>query len=195
MGVLSIAASPVSAAVPPVVVGGCNVRAAVVVRPGLTLSAGPFSYSYTGALDGCFYSGAGAASGGVITAGRPLTVGGRQYLEPTPAGTGDCAITVADGYDFTRWNNGRQTIVHFHAVSIGGATTITGSVVPSLELQAVNPRPGEPASVTFRSTLFVGQNVAGAVLFAASNPALCLSRTGITSATITGLLTHTNAGA
>jgi hypothetical protein len=145
-------------------------------------------------LSGCFYTGTGAASGGLITAGRVITINGRDYQEPVPAGSGSCLVTAAAGYDFTRWNNGKQTIVKFAATSVGGVTTITGSVVPSLVLRAVNPAPGEPPTAIFETTMFSGQTVAGVVDFAAPDTSVCLTPSGLITATIVGALTHAGVG-
>ncbi|MDT4906321.1 MAG: hypothetical protein QOH52_4337 [Pseudonocardiales bacterium] len=176
------------------VAGGCQVSANVTVNPGLTLSNRQFSYSYSGQLSGCFYTGNGAASGGLITAGRVITINGRDYQEPAPAGSGSCLVTSAAGYDFTRWNNGEQTIVKFAATSVGGVTTITGKVVPSLVLRAVNPAPDEPPSATFVTTMFSGQSVAGVVDFGAPDTSVCLTPRGLINATIVGALTHVGVG-
>jgi hypothetical protein len=191
---LAAAAGPAHAAGLGTVAGGCQVSANVTVNPGLTLSNRQFSYSYSGQLSGCFYTGTGAASGGLITAGRVITINGRDYQEPVPAGNGSCLVTAAAGYDFTRWNNGKQTIVKFAAMSVGGVTTITGSVVPSLVLRAVNPAPGEPPTAIFETTMFSGQTVAGVVDFAAPDTSVCLTPSGLITATIVGALTHAGVG-
>lgn len=173
------------------VAGGCQVQANAALTPGLTLSVHPFRYSYTGALRRCFYTGTGAAGGGVISAGEPITIAGRAYQEPVPAGTGTCAATSTKGYDFARWSNGTQTIVRFTTSSENGVTHLSGSVVDSLQLRAVHPAPGRPASAMFRTTNFTGQSVAGVLAFHAADPARCATAHGLTAATITGILSHT----
>jgi hypothetical protein len=173
-----------------VVAGGCRVQANATVTPGLTLTARTIRYSYRGRLSLCVYTGKGAAKGGSISAGEHVTIHGRTYQEPLPTGTGTCLGTAAQGYDFARWNNGTQTIVEFSTTSRGGQTRLTGSVVPSLRLQAVHPSPGEPTSTTFKTTNFVGQNVVGLLDFHAADPSLCGKPQGLTHATLTGVLGH-----
>jgi hypothetical protein len=184
-------AASASAAGHSVVAGGCRVQANATVTPGLTLTASPFQYSYRGKLSLCVYTGKGAAKGGTITAGEPITIHGHKYQEPRPTGTGTCLGTAAQGYDFARWNNGTQTIVQFSTTSSGGGPThLTGEVIPSLRLQAINPPAGAPKTVTFKTTNFVGQNVVGLLTFHASDPSLCGKPQGLTRATITGVLGH-----
>ena len=185
-------ASPAEA-VPSIVIGGCSVDTAATVTPGLTLDSQNFGYSYSGTLSNCFYTGTGSsATGGLITAGHTIDIDGRAYQEPTPTGHGSCLLTSATGYDFTRWNNGNQTIVQFTATSLGGDTTITGKVIASLELKAVDPAPGEPSTATFRTNQFNGQKIAGLLDFGASNVSVCLTPQGLTNAAITGELTHSS---
>jgi hypothetical protein len=184
------ATAAAGAAGPSVVAGGCRVQADVTVTPGLTLASRPFQYSYRGGLSLCVYTGTGAAKGGTITAGEPITIHGHTYQEPRPTGSGTCLSTVAQGYDFAHWKNGTQTIVKFATTSASGETHLTGSVIPSLQLPAVHPSAGAPASTTFKTTRFVGQEVVGLLVFHASNPALCSKPQGLSRATITGVLGH-----
>jgi hypothetical protein len=83
-----------------VAAGGCRVQANATVMPGLTLTTRSFRYAYRGQLSLCVYTGKGAAKGGTITAGEPITIHGRKYQEPRPTGTGTCLGTEAQGYDF-----------------------------------------------------------------------------------------------
>jgi hypothetical protein len=185
-------ATPMAAAAgESVVAGGCRVQANAKLSPGLTLTSRAFQYHYRGKLDLCVYTGKGAAHGGTISAGEPISIHGHEYQEPVPAGTGTCLGTAAEGYDFARWKNGTQTIVQFSTTSSnGGPTHLTGSVVPSLQLQAINPPAGAPKTITFKTTNFVGQNVVGLLAFHASDPTLCGKPQGVTSATVTGVLGH-----
>jgi len=186
------AATPIAAATgESVVAGGCRVEANAKVSPGLTLTSRAFEYHYRGKLDLCVYTGKRAANGGTISAGEPISIHGHEYREPEPTGTGTCLGTTAEGYDFARWKNGTQTIVQFSATSSnGGPTHLTGSVISSLQLQAINPLAGAPTTATFKTTNFVGQNVVGLLVFQASDPSLCGTPQGVTSATVTGVLGH-----
>jgi Raf kinase inhibitor-like YbhB/YbcL family protein len=188
--VATIATTTPAAAGQSIVAGGCLVQATAQLTPGLTLTSHPVQYSYAGTLSNCFYTGTGAANAGVISAGQPITIDGHAYQEPIPTGSGTCLITSTQGYDFTRWNNGTQTIVKFSTTSVAGVTTVTGAVVPSLQLDAISPGPGEPATATFQTTNFNGQSVAGAIAFLPSSPLSCTTTQGLTTATIVGALTH-----
>lgn len=189
---LAAAANPATAATLDPVAGGCSVNAAATVKPGLTMASKPFTYSYTGTLSNCFYTGTGAvAHSGIISAGTTISIDGHLYQEPTPTGNGSCLATSATGYDFTRWDNGHQTIVQFSSTSVGGITVVSGHVVDSLLLTAVDPGPGDPKTALFVTNQYNGQTVAGALDFGASNFTVCTTSAGLVNATITGELTHT----
>jgi Raf kinase inhibitor-like YbhB/YbcL family protein len=153
------------------------------------MSSRPFHFAYQGALSSCFYTGHGAADGGTISAGKQITIDGHRYQEPVPTGSGSCVVTQAAGHDFAFWNNGTQTIVKYETTSGGGITHITGQVVPSLTLDAVDPKPGDPRSITFNTTNFNGQTVFGVMQFTA-DPLLCGTPEGLSAATISGQLGH-----
>jgi hypothetical protein len=189
--VVTAATTMAAAAGQSVVAGGCRVQANATVSPGLTLTAHAFEYRYRGKLNLCVYTGKGAAKGGTISAGEPITIHGHDYQEPAPTGTGTCLGTAARGYDFARWKNGTQTIVQFSTTSKnGGPTHLTGSVIPSLQLRGIHPSARAPKTITFKTTNFVRQNVVGLLTFHASDPSLCAKRQGVTSATVTGVLGH-----
>lgn len=171
---------------PPVVAGGCRVKAHAFVS-GLTFVAKPFSYHYTGRLTGCAYTRKGAPIAGTITAGEPIKIGGKTYQEPIPSGTGTCLSTNTTGYDFARWADGTQTIVKFETSGGGGTGThLYGEIVPSLPLKAVD---GSGTTV-FKSNRFLGQVAVGKLLFKAKNAAQCASDPGLQEADISGLLGH-----
>jgi hypothetical protein len=169
--------------------GGCQIKANAVISPGLTVTAESFGYHYSGKLFNCVYTGAGAGHSGVISAGEAIRIDGRSYQEPTPAGTGGCLADQTTGYDFARWSNGTQTIVSFTTNGGSGGTHLFGTIVPKLTLPAIDPAPGAPESTTFRTTEYRGQTAVGNLTFDPVDPALCGS-TGVTRATITGLLGH-----
>jgi hypothetical protein len=169
----------------PVVAGGCRVKAQAAIAPGLTLSAHDFTYHYTGKLTGCAYTRTGAPTSGVITAGATIRIHGKTYREPIPSGNGTCLTTMTSGYDFARWADGTQTVVKFTTTGGGGATHLIGSVVPSFTLKTIDGI----SSTSFRTTRFAGQVVVGLLKFVAKDPSVC-TKTGLTSAGITGLLGH-----
>jgi hypothetical protein len=173
-----------------IVKGGCQVQAAATVTPGLTLTSQPFHFAYHGRLSHCHYTGTGAANGGTINAGEQVTIDGHRYQEPAPGGTGSCLGTKTTGYDFAFWDNGTQTIVKYTTTSVSGVTHITGSVWPSLRLAAVDPKPGQPTTITFDTTNFNRQTVGGLLNFRTSNPSVCATSHGLTSASISGTLNH-----
>jgi hypothetical protein len=187
--VAAVSAASVSAA-QTIVKGGCQVQAAATVTPGLTLTSKPFHFAYHGRLSHCYYTGTGAASGGTINAGEQLTIDGRKYQEPVPSATGSCLVTKSTGYDLAFWNNGTQTIVKYTTTSASGVTHITGSVWPSLQLRAVNPKSGPSKTITFNTTNFNRQNVLGLLNFRASDPSACATSDGLMSASISGTLSH-----
>jgi hypothetical protein len=182
------ALAPVAAAAH-IAAGGCQINAHATLSPGLTLSSKAFTYHYSGKLFGCVYTGKHAAQSGVITAGEAIRIRGHLYQEPVPSGTGSCLKTAATGYDLARWSNGGQTIVQFTTTGGSGGTHLFGTIVPKLTLAAIHPSAGAPKSTTFKTTEFLGQTAVGNLTFAAADPALCAS-TGVTHATITGVLGH-----
>jgi hypothetical protein len=187
--VAAVTAASVSAA-QTIVKGGCQLQASATVTPGLTLTSQRFHFAYRGRLSHCYYTGTGAANGGTINAGEQITIDGHKYQEPAPGATGSCLVTKSTGYDFAFWDNGTQTIVKYTTTSASGVTHITGSVWPSLQLAAVDPKPGQPKTITFNTTNFNGQTVLGRLKFTTSNPSVCATSHGLTSASISGTLIH-----
>jgi hypothetical protein len=169
----------------PVVAGGCRVSAQATIEPGLTFQDQTFTYHYSGKLSGCSYTTKRAPKGGTITAGETIKIGGKTYQEPKPEANGSCLGTTSTGYDFAKWADGTQTIVQFSTKPGSGGTQLTGMTIPTLKLTSADGQ----STATFRSTRFVNQYVIGQLKFTPSDASLCGS-SGLTSATITGLLGH-----
>lgn len=182
----ALALAPTAVAAPHI--GGCQLSGvASFAPPGLTTTAGPFSYSFSGTLSGCndvSGDGPGGPAGGTVSAGTTITVGGVTYQEPAATGNGSCLSSTTSGTSFVQWDDGTLTIIEYTTSGALAGVALQGTVVPSA--QVTDPA-GNPATLTTNSTrTAAGDGAAGALVFHPDDPTGC--ETGLLSANIDGVI-------
>ena len=65
---------------------------------------------------------------------------------------------------------------------------LSGTVVPSMTLSAVNAEPGDPATLTIATTRYAGQSAIGLLAFEPPDPTACATPAGTATAGISGVL-------
>jgi hypothetical protein len=179
-----VLASPAAAATG----GGCQLQGNANFSPPLTNNDQSFTYGFTGDLTGCQSSEAGAPASGKVEAGQVVTdPSGEQFQEPVPTGQGSCGSGTTDGTAITNWADGTVTVIQYHTDAAAAAVHLTGTVVPSVTLPAINPQPGQPTSKTITTTRDAGQSAQGALFFQPADPTACAG-SGVTSAGISGFV-------
>jgi hypothetical protein len=176
--------------------GGCQLQGTANFSPGLSSSSQPFSYNFTGSLTGCQSSESGAPSSGTVGAGQTLaeqvknsTTGATDtvtYQEPVPTGSGSCGSSTTNGNALTTWADGTQTVESYSTTGALAAVSLSGSVVASMTLTAVNAQPGDPTTYTITTNRFAGDSASGLLLFQPPDPTACSTPTGATTAAISG---------
>jgi hypothetical protein len=167
----------------------CQLDGTAAFTKGLTTTAQDFGYSFTGTLSSCNASPSQPApSGGTVTAGRQITVGGVTYQEPTPTGNGSCSSSTTSGLAIVQWNGGGLTIVNYTTSGALAAVTLQGSVVDSVTLPIVNPVVGGPTTGTLTTDTYKGYGSAGGLVFEPPDPTACNTAAGVTTAGIQGQL-------
>jgi hypothetical protein len=108
-----------------------------------------------------------------------------------PTGTGTCASGTTAGTAIVVWADGTKTVIGYSTTSAAAAVNLEGTVIPSVTLKAIAPKPGQVTSTTIKTTRYAGYTAGGLLGFQAT-PTNCNTTTGVTSAAITGLvdLTH-----
>jgi len=169
--------------------GGCHLQGSASLSPGLTNTAQSFTYNFGGNLSGCQSNQAGAPASGAVEAGRVVTdpATGERFQEPVPTGSGSCASSTTNGTAIVTWSDGTQTVVQFSTTGAAAAVHLSGSVVASVTLPAINPQPGQPTSKTIATTRDAGQSAVGALTFQPSDPTAC-GGAGVTTAAIDGVI-------
>jgi hypothetical protein len=66
--------------------------------------------------------------------------------------------------------------------------TLSGSVVASITLTAVNAQAGDPMTYTITTNRFVGDSALGLLAFQPPEPTACTTSTGATTAGISGVV-------
>ena len=155
-------------------------------------------YDFAGKLASCQSSESGAPTGGTVTAGKTITaqvtnsVTGATdtvtYQQPKPFGTGGCASSTTQGEALASWADGTQTVVAYSTNGALAAVQLTGTVVPSMTLRAVNAQEGDPATYTIKTTRYAGENANGLLAFQPPDPTACAAAGGVTTAGISGLI-------
>jgi len=169
--------------------GGCHLQGNASFSPGLNSSSKPFSYSFGGQLSSCQSSTAGTPASGSVEAGRVYTdATGEQFQEPVSTGTGGCANSTTSGTAIVTWADGTATVVQYTTTGAAAAVHLSGKVVPSVTLQAINPQPGQPTSTTISTTRFAGATALGGLTFQPPDPTACNTPTGVTAAAIDGVI-------
>lgn len=167
--------------------GGCQLEGTASFSPGLTTTAAPFNYSFNGALTGCQSTVAGAPTSGSVSAGEVITEAGTgyQYQEPAASGNGSCLNGTTSGMAIATWADGTVTVIDYNTDAVAVAVNLSGTVIPSVTLQAVNPVVGQPPTKTITTTRYDGNAAQGVLAFEA-DAAQCNSPGGVTSAAIEG---------
>jgi hypothetical protein len=168
--------------------GGCQLKGTAAFAPGLGTTAQPFTYSFGGDLTGCQSTEAGSPASGTVSAGEPVTIGGKQYQEPVPSGNGGCASSTTSGFAIVTWADATQTIVQYTTTGAAAAVSLQGTVLASLTIPAINPQPGDPPSATITTTRYGGSSSLGLLTFQPPDPTACNTPAGVATAGISGFI-------
>ncbi len=182
--VAGVLASPAAAASG----GGCHLQGSASFSPPLTNADQSFTYGFTGNLTGCQSSDAGAPASGTVEAGQVVTdPSGEQFQEPVPSGQGSCGKGTTSGTGIANWADGTVSVIGYQTDSATAAVHLTGTVIPSVTLPAINPQPGQPTSKTITSTRYAGNSALGLLTFQPADPTACAG-SGVSSAGIDGFV-------
>ncbi len=169
--------------------GGCHLQGNASFSPGLTNNDQAFNYSFAGQLSSCQSSEAGAPASGSVEAGKVYTdPTGEQFQEPVPSGQGSCATGTTSGIAIATWADGTRTVVSYNTTSAAAAVHLTGTVIQSVTLPAINPQVGQPTSTTITTTRYAGDSALGELTFQPPDPTACNTVGGVTSAGIDGFI-------
>jgi hypothetical protein len=169
--------------------GGCHLQGTANFSPGLTNNDQAFSYSFGGQLSSCQSSEAGSPASGSVEAGRVYTdPSGEQFQEPTPSGQGSCATGTTSGIAIVTWADGTRTVESYNTTSVAAAVHLTGTVIPSVTMPAINPQVGQPTSITIATTRYAGASSLGELTFQPADPTACNTAAGVPSAGIDGFI-------
>jgi hypothetical protein len=165
--------------------GGCKLDGDAAFSPGLSNTSQAFTYSFGGALTTCQSDVSGAPASGTVEAGKVVTdaATGEKFQEPLSTGTGGCASSTTKGTAILRWADGTVTVIDYTTSGAAAAVSLSGKVVPSVTLSAINPAAGQPTSMTIATTRYAG-SAQGTLAFEA-DPTQCAGA-GVSSAGITG---------
>jgi hypothetical protein len=166
--------------------GGCQLEGTASFSPGLNANAQPFTYSFAGNLSNCQGTGSGVPATGGVSAGKAVTINGEQFQEPLASGSGGCSSSTTNGVAIATWADTTQTVIQYSTSGAAAAVNLSGTVIPSVTLQAINPLPGQPTSTTVTTTRYGGQASSGLLTFQPPDPTACNTPTGVTSAGISG---------
>jgi hypothetical protein len=147
--------------------GGCQLHGTANISPGLSNTAQPFTYSFTGNLTGCQSSGGGPATGTVMAGTNGL---------PVPTGNGSCVNSDTSGIAVAQWVDGTTTVVQYSTSGALAAVTLQGSVIPSVT---------SSTGTTYTTTRYAGDRAAAALAFEPPDPTAC-NGAGVTTAGIDG---------
>jgi hypothetical protein len=164
--------------------GGCQLKGTASFSPGLSTTAQPFTYSFSGDLTGCQSSEAGSPATGRVQAGGTYTdpATGKSYVMPNSTGTGSCGSSTTQGLSLITWADGTRTLIQYTTTGAAAAVALQGTVPASTTLQPVNPL---DAPLTVTTTRYAGYTPFGVLAFEAT-PTDC--QTGVTSAGIEGVV-------
>jgi hypothetical protein len=169
--------------------GGCQLQGTANFSPGLTNASQNFTYDFGGNLSSCQSNQAGAPASGTVEAGKVLTdpATGEQFQEPAATGTGGCPSSTTAGTAIASWSDGTQTVIRYSTTGAAAAVQLSGTVLSSVTLPAINPQPGQPTSKTITTTRYAGASAAGGLTFQPPDPTACTGG-GVTTAAISGLI-------
>ena len=176
--------------------GDCQLAGTANFSPGLNTSSQAFSYNFSGNLSGCQSSQSGAPTSGTVVAGQALTETvlnsstntnvSQVYQEPSLSGSGSCGSSTTSGEALATWSDGSTTVLSYSTTGAAAAVNLSGTVVPSMTLTAVNPPTGVPTTYTINTTRYAGENANGLLAFQPPDPTACSTSTGVTTAGISG---------
>jgi hypothetical protein len=179
-------------------VGGCQLAGSAAFSPGLGATSKPFSYSFGGSLSGCQSSDPTAPTSGYVAAGEQVqekvvnaSTGATDtvtYQEPLASGTGGCASSDTKGEALVRWADGTTSVISYATSGAAAAVALTGSIIPSMTLTAVNAQAGDPSTYTISTTRYAGASSTGTLAFQPPDPTACNTSTGVTTAGISGFV-------
>ena len=176
--------------------GSCQLQGTASFSPGLSASAQPFSYSFTRQPHRLSIQPSGTPSTGTVGAGRTLTeqvkkLHHRRHRHSDLPGAG--ALRQRElrqqhdkrkrAHDVGRRHSDRGVVLDDGALA---AVNLSGSVVASMTLTAVNAQPGDPTTYTITTNRFAGDSASGLLLFQPPDPTACNTPTGATTAAISG---------
>jgi hypothetical protein len=167
--------------------GGCELNGAANFSPGLSSTAQPFKYDFAGDLSSCQTSESGAPASGTVESGKVLTdaATGQRFQEPAATGDGGCSSSTTSGVAIITWADATQSVLEYTTSGAGAAVQLSGTVVPSVTLPAINPLPGQPTSRTVTTTRYAAASALGVLTFQPPDPTACFGA-GVTTAGIGG---------
>jgi hypothetical protein len=178
--------------------GGCQLKGDASFSPGLGATSQAFTYSFAGDLTGCQSTVAAAPTSGKVEAGKTVTrtytnatTGVSHtvtYQEPIGTGTGGCSNSTTKGTGIVTWSDGSISVLDYSTTGAAAAVNLSGSVVPSVTLTALNAQPGDPTTITISTTRYVGYGSQGVLAFQPPDPTACNTPAGVTAAGISGFV-------
>ena len=160
--------------------GACQLSGTADFVTGPNTRAHAFTYGFAGTLSNC-QSNVSAPSGGSISAGKTITIGGIAYKEPASTGTGDCASNSTAGTAVVQWSDSTITLLDYSTTSAAAGVVLQATVKPSMILTSVDGL----STTTVTSSRFSGATAKAVLAFEAS-PVECAGA-GVTSAGIAGV--------
>src|SRR4051812_16779931 len=178
--------------------GGCQLQGSASFSPGLGATNQAFTYSFAGALSGCQSTVAGAPTSGAVESGKTVTrsytdptTGATHtvtYQEPVSTGSGGCSNSTTSGTGIVTWSDGTVTVLSYSTTGAAAAVSLSGSVAPSVTLNALDAQPGDPTTITISTTRYAGYSSQGALAFQPPDPTACTAPAGVTDAGISGFV-------
>jgi hypothetical protein len=86
------------------------------------------------------------------------------------------------------WSDGTTTVVSYATTGALAAVHLSGTVVPSMTLTAVDATPGDPGTITIDTTRYAGESAVGLLAFEPPDPTACTTPAGTATAGISGVL-------
>lgn len=158
--------------------GGCVLSGTAAFSPGLSNTAQPFNYGFTGTLSNCQSTNAAAPTSGTVEAGQPITIGGVTYQEPVPTGNGGCSSSTTSGLALITWKDGTHTVISYTTTGAAAGVVLSGKVIPSMTVTSPT------GNATISTDRYAGTSANGQLTFGTTSPQDCL--TGLTTASING---------
>jgi hypothetical protein len=178
--------------------GGCQLQGNASFSPGLGATSKAFTYSFAGDLTGCKSTDSAAPTTGKVEAGKTQTrtytdpVTGVShtvtYQEPIGKGTGGCSNSTTSGTGIVTWSDGTISVLSYSTTGAAAAVNLSGTVVPSVTLTALDAQAGDPTTITISTTRYAGNSSQGVLAFQPPDPTACNTAAGVTAAGISGFV-------